>query len=383
MAVVITELPYQVNKTTLIEKMADLVGAKKLTDVSDIRDESDRDGMRIVVEVKRDGSPHTVMPSCSSTPPWSRASRPTCSPSSTASRRPWASSGCSSSTSPIARTSSGAGPSSTSQGPGAGAHPRGTEDRPRPPRRGHRHHPRGGGRRRRARGAHQAVQAQRGPGQRHPRDAAPPPGGLERKKIEDEYEEVIRLIAQLEDLLANPRKILQVIKDELAELRRKYGEERRTRIWDDATGRALRRGPHHRRGRGGDPLPARLHQAPADPHLPLPAARREGQAGDDHPRGGCGPLPPGGEHPRQHPVLHQPGSGVHHQGPRHARGQPPRQGPPDHEPAGGPGRQRRVRQRDHRPAALRARALPRDGDTRRGRSRRPPSPTTRRSRPMA
>jgi DNA gyrase subunit A len=61
MAVVITELPYQVNKTSLIEKMAELVSAKKLTDVSDIRDESDRDGMRIVVEVKRDGSPHTVM----------------------------------------------------------------------------------------------------------------------------------------------------------------------------------------------------------------------------------------------------------------------------------------------------------------------------------
>ena len=61
MAVVITELPYQVNKTTLIEKMADLVASKKITDVRDIRDESDRDGMRIVVEVKRDGSPHTVM----------------------------------------------------------------------------------------------------------------------------------------------------------------------------------------------------------------------------------------------------------------------------------------------------------------------------------
>ncbi|MGH2401208.1 MAG: DNA gyrase subunit A, partial [Candidatus Limnocylindria bacterium] len=53
MAVVITELPYQVNKTTLIEKMADLVASKKITDVRDIRDESDRDGMRIVVEVKR------------------------------------------------------------------------------------------------------------------------------------------------------------------------------------------------------------------------------------------------------------------------------------------------------------------------------------------
>ena len=42
MAVVVTELPYQVNKTTLIEKMAELVGAKRITDVSDIRDESDR-----------------------------------------------------------------------------------------------------------------------------------------------------------------------------------------------------------------------------------------------------------------------------------------------------------------------------------------------------
>jgi len=61
MAVVVTELPYQVNKTSLIEKMADLVASKRITDVSDIRDESDRDGMRIVVEVKRDGSPHTVM----------------------------------------------------------------------------------------------------------------------------------------------------------------------------------------------------------------------------------------------------------------------------------------------------------------------------------
>src|SRR6187455_1722642 len=61
MAVVVTELPYQVNKTTLIEKMAELVGSKRITDVSDIRDESDRTGMRIVVEVKRDGSPHTVM----------------------------------------------------------------------------------------------------------------------------------------------------------------------------------------------------------------------------------------------------------------------------------------------------------------------------------
>ena len=57
---------------------------------------------------------------------------------------------------------------------------------------------------------------------------------LERKKIEDEYESVIRLIAELEDLLANPRKILTVITTELGELKRKYGDDRKTRIQADA-----------------------------------------------------------------------------------------------------------------------------------------------------
>ncbi|HET8777146.1 MAG TPA: DNA gyrase C-terminal beta-propeller domain-containing protein, partial [Candidatus Limnocylindria bacterium] len=57
---------------------------------------------------------------------------------------------------------------------------------------------------------------------------------LERKKIEDEYEAIIRLIAELEDLLANPRKMLAVIKGELDDLRRKYGDERKTRIQADA-----------------------------------------------------------------------------------------------------------------------------------------------------
>jgi DNA gyrase subunit A len=57
---------------------------------------------------------------------------------------------------------------------------------------------------------------------------------LERKKIEDEYEAVIRLIAELEDLLANPRKVLTAIRDELTELIRKYGDDRKTRIESDA-----------------------------------------------------------------------------------------------------------------------------------------------------
>lgn len=60
--------------------------------------------------------------------------------------------------------------------------------------------------------------------------------GLERKKIEDEYREVIKLIAELEDILANPRRVLAMIKADLSELKEKYGDVRRTRIIAEATG---------------------------------------------------------------------------------------------------------------------------------------------------
>ncbi len=59
--IVISELPYMVNKASLIEKIADMVNDKKLDDISDIRDESDRDGMRVVVELKRDGNAEVVL----------------------------------------------------------------------------------------------------------------------------------------------------------------------------------------------------------------------------------------------------------------------------------------------------------------------------------
>ncbi len=59
---------------------------------------------------------------------------------------------------------------------------------------------------------------------------------LERQRIEDEYREVIQLIGELEDILANPRKILHLIKQDLAELKAKYGDARRTRIIPDANG---------------------------------------------------------------------------------------------------------------------------------------------------
>ncbi len=60
-AIVITELPYQVNKAGWIEKVADLVNQSRLQGIADIRDESDREGMRVVVELKRDTNPHEVL----------------------------------------------------------------------------------------------------------------------------------------------------------------------------------------------------------------------------------------------------------------------------------------------------------------------------------
>ena len=60
-AVIITELPYQTNKASLIERIAELVNDKKLEGIADIRDESDRDGMRIVVELRRDAYPQVVL----------------------------------------------------------------------------------------------------------------------------------------------------------------------------------------------------------------------------------------------------------------------------------------------------------------------------------
>ncbi len=59
-AIIITEIPYQVNKAVLIEKIAELVKDQRITGISDIRDESDREGMRVVIELKRDAKPDVV-----------------------------------------------------------------------------------------------------------------------------------------------------------------------------------------------------------------------------------------------------------------------------------------------------------------------------------
>jgi DNA gyrase subunit A len=60
-AIIVTEIPYQVNKSKLIERIAELVNDKIIDDISDVRDESDRDGMRIVIELKRGAQPEIVL----------------------------------------------------------------------------------------------------------------------------------------------------------------------------------------------------------------------------------------------------------------------------------------------------------------------------------
>ena len=235
MAVVITELPYQVNKTTLIEKMADLVASKKITDVRDIRDESDRDGMRIVVEVKRDGSPHTIMQQLFKHTPLQTSfsanmlalvdgqpqtlglkkmlehyityrrdivRRRTEFDLARAQERAHILEGLK-----IALDNLDEVISTIRAAADVDAARQALI----------------------ARFGLTEVQANAILEMQLRRLAA-----LERKKIEDEYRAIIQLISELEDLLANPRKILLVIKDELDGLVKKYGDDRKTRIQADA-----------------------------------------------------------------------------------------------------------------------------------------------------
>jgi DNA gyrase subunit A len=235
LAVVISELPYQVNKSTLIERMADLVGSKKITDVRDIRDESDRDGMRIVVEVKRDGSPHTVMQqlfkhtalqtsfsanmlSLVDGQPQTLGlkkmlehyityrrevvRRRTEFDLARAQERAHILEGLKVALDNLdeviatIRAAADVDAARTALIKRFGL----TE-----------------------------VQANAILEMQLRRLAA-----LERKKIEDEYRAIIKLISELEDLLANPRKISQVIKDELTDLEKRHGDDRKTRIEADA-----------------------------------------------------------------------------------------------------------------------------------------------------
>src|SRR6202012_4015693 len=60
-AIIITEIPYQVNKATMVERIADLVGEKQIEGIAELRDESDREGIRVFIELKRDAVPEVVL----------------------------------------------------------------------------------------------------------------------------------------------------------------------------------------------------------------------------------------------------------------------------------------------------------------------------------
>ena len=103
-AIIVTELPYQVNKATLIEKIAELVRDKKIEGISEIRDESNREGIRVVLELGRGRDRRrSCSTSSTSTPRCRRPSASSCWPSSAGARRSSTSSRCSRSSSSFRR----------------------------------------------------------------------------------------------------------------------------------------------------------------------------------------------------------------------------------------------------------------------------------------
>jgi len=236
MAIVCTELPYQVNKAALMEKIADLVTGKKIDGIADLRDESDRDGMRMVVEIKRDANPHKVLNNLFKHTSMQLAfnlnmlalvdGQPQTLPLKSVlqhyidhrrqvvRRRTEYDLGKARARAHILeglkialdhldaiitmiRQSADVETARTNLMAGFEL---------------------------------SEIQAQAILDMRLARLAA-----LERKKIEDEYLAVIQEIAELEDILANPARVLSIIKSELSELKRKYAGVRRTRVADDVS----------------------------------------------------------------------------------------------------------------------------------------------------
>jgi DNA gyrase subunit A len=206
---------------------------------------------------------------------------------------------------------------------------------------------------------------------------------LERKKIEDEYLAVIQQIAELEDILANPARVLQIIKDELAELKKKYAGERKTRVADDSSREMTDEDLIADEDVVVTIIGPRLHQAPAGRDVPPPAPRRQGHHRPRHPRGGRGRAPDRREHPRLGAVLHEPRPRVQREGPRDRRRQPPGEGHADHQPAGRPGRGRRGPDGDDRPARTSSRQLPGHGHPRGSSRRRRSSSSSASARPAS
>ncbi len=235
-AIIVSELPYQVNKAALLEKMADLVKDKKIDGIADLRDESDRDGMRIYIEIKRDSNPHKVLNNLFKHTPMQLAfnmnmlalvdGQPQTLPLKSvlqhyvdhrreivrrrtefdlgkARARAHILEGLKKALDNLDKVIRTIRESADVELARKNLMERFDLSE---------------------------LQAQAILDMRLARLAA-----LERKKIEDEYLQVIQLIAELEDILANTARVLAIIKDELGELKQKYAGERRTRVEDDAS----------------------------------------------------------------------------------------------------------------------------------------------------
>ncbi len=236
MAIVVTELPFQVNKATLAEKIADLVQGKKIEGIADIRDESDRDGMRLVIECKRDAAPKKVLNNLfkhtalklafnmhmlalvdgqPQTLPlkqvlqhhidWRRevVRRRTEFDLAKARDRAHILEGLK-----IALDNLDAVIKTIRESADVDTARQNLISRFKL----------------------SEIQANAILEMQLRRLAA-----LERKKIEDEYLATIKFIAELEDILANPARVLAIIKDELQEVSDKYAGERRTRVQEDSS----------------------------------------------------------------------------------------------------------------------------------------------------
>jgi DNA gyrase subunit A len=235
-AIIVTELPYQVNKSALLEKIADLVKDKKIEGIADLRDESDRDGMRMYIEIKRDSNPHSVLNNLFKHTALRAAfnmnmlalvdGQPQTLPLKSvlqhhvdhrreivrrrtefdlakARERAHILEGLKKALDNLDEVIKTIRASADTEVAKTNLMTKfDLSDR----------------------------QAQAILDMRLARLAA-----LERKKIEDEYLEVIQLIAELEDILANPARVLSIIKDELRDLKKRYAGDRRTRVQDDSS----------------------------------------------------------------------------------------------------------------------------------------------------
>jgi DNA gyrase subunit A len=236
MAIVVSQLPYQVNKAALVEKIAELVTGKKIEGIADLRDESDRDGMRLVIECKRDANPRSVLNNLFKHTPlqlafnanvvalvdgqpqtlplkqilqhhieWRRevVRRRTEFDLQKARDRAHILEGLKVALDNLDAVIRTIRESADVENARANLV---------------------------SRFSLTEIQANAILEMQLRRLAA-----LERKKIEDEYVAVIKLIAELEDILANPRRVLEIIKEELDDLDRRFAGQRLTRIADDAT----------------------------------------------------------------------------------------------------------------------------------------------------